>query len=428
LKPKSLPKEKEGAKFAANQNNIHCIMSSRFEIAGHVFTVEFHVYLFHLIDQLPYYDLPKHPHGNSGFAGLEMEDLEVQITKNDGRVLKYSNVKFPKRFGDVLDFYIYDTEAIFFPSYEYHTLSPKGVVLKTAVLQTMRHELVTTFIPELMLNVEFGDIKTIKWTNSRGYRYVLDFKEMEVSANPERSLPFLKSEQKPLIAHNSIDLRPLCLPIKNQGDLGTCGCCAVTTFLEMISGVRLSVLYMYYVTRVYVCNYMPHDDSGVELRDIMEALSRYGICRDETWPYDASKFLEEPSSKARDEALLFRPADFLALHNLEDIKDALRKETPVFVDVNFAPDAFGREPALTGKVGKPPTEEVEFCDHTVLIVGYNDESEELIFQNSWGTDWGEQGFGRVPYEYFNRGLFKNAFTWKGERPAIMYNRNRVIEL
>jgi len=218
-------------------------------------------------------------------------------------------------------------------------------------------------------------------------------------------------------------MRPLCPTIKNQGDLGTCGAAAVTTFLEFLTGHRLSILFMYYVTRVYVCNCLPNDDAGVELKDILEALCRYGICRNDSWPYDASKFLEEPPQRCLEEAQHFRPhlSDFQMLNSLEEMKSTLKKQMPFFVDINFAPAAYGREPAATGKIGKPQLTEVEFCDHTVCVLGFNDETEELIFQNSWGTEWGEQGYGYVSYEYINRGLFKNAFAWKlDHRPSVIY--------
>ncbi len=49
------------------------------EIGSHVFTVEIHVYLYHLLDSL------------------------------------YENVVFPTRFNDVLEFYTFDLDPIFFP-------------------------------------------------------------------------------------------------------------------------------------------------------------------------------------------------------------------------------------------------------------------------------------------------------------------------
>ncbi|MGZ3692868.1 MAG: C1 family peptidase [Bdellovibrionota bacterium] len=36
--------------------------------------------------------------------------------------------------------------------------------------------------------------------------------------------------------------------------------------------------------------------------------------------------------------------------------------------------------------------------HAVSIIGFNDEGRYWIIRNSWGPDWGENGFGRVSYD------------------------------
>jgi C1A family cysteine protease len=36
--------------------------------------------------------------------------------------------------------------------------------------------------------------------------------------------------------------------------------------------------------------------------------------------------------------------------------------------------------------------------HAISIVGYNDQGRYWIIRNSWGADWGEQGFARISYD------------------------------
>jgi len=38
------------------------------------------------------------------------------------------------------------------------------------------------------------------------------------------------------------------------------------------------------------------------------------------------------------------------------------------------------------------------CGHLVLLVGYNDSERYFRIKNSWGTSWGEQGYGRISYD------------------------------
>jgi GNAT superfamily N-acetyltransferase len=40
--------------------------------------------------------------------------------------------------------------------------------------------------------------------------------------------------------------------------------------------------------------------------------------------------------------------------------------------------------------------------HSVTLVGYDDTKKRFVFRNSWGTNWGDAGYGYLPYEYLER--------------------------
>lgn len=40
--------------------------------------------------------------------------------------------------------------------------------------------------------------------------------------------------------------------------------------------------------------------------------------------------------------------------------------------------------------------------HCVAFCGYDDGRSRFLFKNSWGTVWGDRGYGTVPYEYVDR--------------------------
>ena len=48
--------------------------------------------------------------------------------------------------------------------------------------------------------------------------------------------------------------------------------------------------------------------------------------------------------------------------------------------------------------------------HAIVLVGYDDNDDRyggdgsFIIRNSWGTSWGNEGYGRLPYDYVLRGL------------------------
>jgi hypothetical protein len=48
-----------------------------------------------------------------------------------------------------------------------------------------------------------------------------------------------------------------------------------------------------------------------------------------------------------------------------------------------------------------PKSTVELVEsHAVTAVGYSDDNQQLKFINSWGPNWGDKGYGYLPYSYF----------------------------
>jgi C1A family cysteine protease len=76
----------------------------------------------------------------------------------------------------------------------------------------------------------------------------------------------------------------------------------------------------------------------------------------------------------------------------------------------------------TGRIPFPSLRDKIEGGHAVVAVGYDDKmniknehSEEetsgaLLIRNSWGKDWGEEGYGWLPYEYIMRGLAEDFWS------------------
>lgn len=298
-------------------------------------------------------------------------------------------------------------------------------------------------VPALMMIKDLADILRISWRTSAGaVTYQADFTPVlplavQPSTTPVRKVASLgdvharkqvndithgplslRLDSRALHTVQGVDLRPLSTGIMNQGDLGTCGVSAIASFLEFFVRERLSVLFLYWTSRVLIRKELPYDDSGVELRDVIDALRLYGICRVDAWPYDVTRFHERPSDEAFAEAARFKPTSLRPLASLAEMKESLRSERPFFVDVFFSPMSYGRHTSDTGEVPPPPNETWdESCEHTCLVMGFDDVRQVLVFQNTWGTSWGSGGYGFLPYEYLKRGLFRNAYTWTGDSPV-----------
>lgn len=47
----------------------------------------------------------------------------------------------------------------------------------------------------------------------------------------------------------------------------------------------------------------------------------------------------------------------------------------------------------------------------MLAVGYSDQDRVFIVRNSWGTDWGDEGYCYIPYDYLLSERFNNGDSW-----------------
>lgn len=48
--------------------------------------------------------------------------------------------------------------------------------------------------------------------------------------------------------------------------------------------------------------------------------------------------------------------------------------------------------------------------HGIYLVGWDDATRNFKFINSWGTEWGQQGYGYLPYDYVTNGYLGNPMT------------------
>lgn len=218
----------------------------------------------------------------------------------------------------------------------------------------------------------------------------------------------------------SVDLRKWCSPIEDQGSLGSCTANAGVGMLEYYerrtSGKHLdgSRLFLYKVTRELLGF---KGDDGAYLRDAMKAMVLFGVPPEKYWPYNIAKFNDEPSSFCYSFAQNYQtlkyyrldPAGSSPTAALAAIKKNLAAELPAM----FGFSVYSSMPPLgdgKGEIPFPGSGDTLEGGHAILAVGYDDNKKigsangALLIRNSWGTQWGDKGYGWLPYAYVEQGL------------------------
>lgn len=230
----------------------------------------------------------------------------------------------------------------------------------------------------------------------------------------DRELPTAK--MKTFFLPKIIDLRALCSKVEDQQDLGSCTANATTSAVEFLFNragkpqPELSRLFLYFATRVWVAQEENDSDNGAMIRDVMKAMAKYGSCVEGLWPYERSKFFIPPNVQAKTDAAHHQITYYYRCPNLRLIKACLAQGFPV-VGGFAVPDSMDSDDIQrTGRVLYPRKDEGFVGGHAVLFVGYNDHTRHLLFKNSWGTRWGDRGFGYLPYDYVTNWLANDFWT------------------
>ena len=248
-------------------------------------------------------------------------------------------------------------------------------------------------------------------------------------ATMSKTMGVAEGGKKLKAAPTSVDLKPWCSPIENQKSLGSCTANAAVGVVEYFQRrafgrhINGSRLFVYKSTR----NLMQvTGDTGAWLRNTMGALVLCGVPPEKYWPYtDATPaFDKEPSSFVYSlgdnyEAVQYFCHDPLGANVptatvLTSVKNYLAAGIPSM----FGFWGFPSFDSCNVKGGIPypcPGEQAQW-GHAIVAVGYDDAKKikntkcnkmttgALLIRNSWGTAWGDAGYGWMPYEYVLDGL------------------------
>ena len=212
-----------------------------------------------------------------------------------------------------------------------------------------------------------------------------------------------------------IDLRKQCSPIENQGKLGSCTANALVGALEFLEEkdgvffVDLSRLFVYYNERVIEGTV--DQDSGAFIRDGIKSLAKQGVCPEPEWPYKVSRFRRKPSRTCYRTAKKHHILSYHRISTLEEMRSCLAEGYPFVFGFTVYQSFESDTVAKSGILNMPTSKEKVVGGHAVMAVGYDDIEERFLIRNSWGADWGRNGYFTMPYAYLgNRSLSDDFWT------------------
>ena len=234
--------------------------------------------------------------------------------------------------------------------------------------------------------------------------------EEEYDALPERD-PLMRGRLPEFVDLSSFFPTP-----GHQGDQGSCVGWAVgyalKTYQEALEFNIAQPQEWDHFSPGYVFNSIKQGDdctAGSRISDALDFVASTGAVRMEDFPYEEAQCLPPPEdmkSLAKDYSIksyrrLQRDGMLFA------IREALSNEKPVVIAMKVFPSFEEWEGGANYK--HDPDIEFQVDYHAVTVVGYDDERRALKIINSWGTEWGDDGFFWMDYRA-SRQLIAEAYV------------------
>ena len=143
---------------------------------------------------------------------------------------------------------------------------------------------------------------------------------------------------------------------------------------------------------------------GTSLKAALKIAGKYGAVRDRDLPFATGRLYRQSAKRFYVLASHFRVRRYVNLgRTLADWRSWLANEGPVAVRLDVD-DTWREAGATKGVLDEyhPTTD----TGHAAALVGY--DRHRFIVRNSWGTDWGDEGFGYASIAYA-RAAFTEAY-------------------
>lgn len=210
-----------------------------------------------------------------------------------------------------------------------------------------------------------------------------------------------------------VDYSPEMSEVKNQGQKGSCVGFAVAAMIEWQQQQEylreqeqgntytrdkkhydLSEQWIYHKAREI--DGFSNDSGGTTIRAAMKIVNKYGVPPEEGWKYD-DHIIGRPKFWSYSTAKWAKSKSYYKIDTIEEMKDTLDNIGPFVTGVMVFYEFF--YPDSNGYIDYPSNTNNYYGAHAICIVGYDDERQYFKFKNSWGKNWGNNGYGWLPYSY-----------------------------
>lgn len=224
-----------------------------------------------------------------------------------------------------------------------------------------------------------------------------------------------------------VDLRPQFPPVYNQGSTNACvGYSTVGGLGEYFArkrgwNMQFSPRFLWTLGRKGNGNLF--ENTGMWLEDAIKIMDAYGMAPEAQFPMQITEPAASPTifnsmlTQVPAPALINEAKKYRISQGWERVRSvhAMRKSLAEGKPVVFAMMTYSnlwQSFNNGGLIPMPGPNDSAEGGHAILAVGYDNARRHFIIRNSWGAEWGDKGYGYLPYDYFRANL-KEAPVYAG---------------
>jgi len=183
-------------------------------------------------------------------------------------------------------------------------------------------------------------------------------------------------------------------PVKNQGSCGSCVSFCTCATMESAVRIKLGNPNHNIDLSEAFCQFCGGGScGGWGLTSGLAFAKSTGVTDEACMPYQPTNMNCSASRCSNWQSRLTKIISYSAHATMAARKNAIATKGPVLAGMRVYNDFFSYSSGVYQKTAGASVAGY----HCICVVGYNDSQQCWILKNSWGTNWGENGFCRIKY-------------------------------
>jgi len=209
----------------------------------------------------------------------------------------------------------------------------------------------------------------------------------------------------------NFDLSSLLPPIGNQGQQNSCVSWAVSYYMKSLQEkieTGLPYTNSTIMSPAYTYNQITNGNcTGTSISGTLNILKEKGVASIGTFPYDESNCSEQPTASDDEQAANAKISSYKSLSGKNmvlEMKALINDQKPIIIGA-YLSQQFAKEDSFGIVAYREHNVDysTDSC-HAMVVVGYSDAYNAFKVVNSWGEDWGDDGYVWIDYKAFDNAL------------------------